>query len=281
MGIYKTASGEQAVKNRYQMLLDNWSVVYERHVVKTSFGDTHVISCGNKQHPALVLLHGSGSNSTRWLSEVEEWSKEYYVVAVDLIGEPGFSDAHRADYGSGAYGSWLDEVLANMNLQKIHLVGESLGGWVAMDFAISRVERLMSLSLMCPAGIAPMRSWTLVKTALLMLLGEKGKKRALDIALGRDKDAPETDDSKTIALIWQEYQPRSDRPTIKTDQELAQLSMPVLLIMGDSDAMIDAPTTIDRAQKNITELTLHRLPDVGHLLPSQVATVTGFLKAVS
>jgi len=68
--IYKSAEGEQAVRERYVKFLSRWPVPSQQLRVPTPQGETFVVACGEEQAPPLGLLHGSGGNAAMWMGDV-------------------------------------------------------------------------------------------------------------------------------------------------------------------------------------------------------------------
>src|SRR5262245_63230658 len=100
--------------------------------------------------PPLLFLHGGGVGI--WLPCMAQLAKEFYVIVPE---HPGF--------GASDTPPWLDTIgdLANfyldfldqLGLAGVHLVGSSLGGWIATDLAVRNATRLASLTLIGAAGI--------------------------------------------------------------------------------------------------------------------------------
>ena len=89
--IYKSAAGEARVRELYAQALARWPVAHEARRLATSQGETFVMVSGPAGAPALVLLHGSGTNTAMWMGDVAAWAEHFRVHAVDIVGEPGFS----------------------------------------------------------------------------------------------------------------------------------------------------------------------------------------------
>ncbi len=98
--VYKSPAGERAVMALYDSVLAHWPVSYEALTVPTRHGDTFVIVSGKVSASPLVLLHGAGTNSAIWVGDVVEYSQEYRVYMVDLLGEPGKSAPNRPAWNS-------------------------------------------------------------------------------------------------------------------------------------------------------------------------------------
>ena len=90
--VFKSQEGKKQILEYYDFLLKKISNPYERLIVDTSYGKTFILAMGKKDLPALILLHGSGMNSSMWIKEMEEYSKCFRVYAIDTLGEPGRSD---------------------------------------------------------------------------------------------------------------------------------------------------------------------------------------------
>ncbi|KAA9157592.1 alpha/beta fold hydrolase [Amycolatopsis acidicola] len=275
--IYKTEEGRREVLRRYEEILDGWPVPAERKRVPTGEGETFVLVSGPEHAPPLVLLHGSGSNAAMWQADVRAWSEDFRVHAVDLIGEPGLSAPTRLPLGSDGIARWLDEVLDGLGLGKAALVGASLGGWHALDYAIRRPDRVTRLALLCPGGLGKQTYGWVLPSLLLKPFGRWGTLRTLKLVAGVDpREAPES--AEYVALIFTHFLPRREKLPVFSDAELAKLTMPVRVIVGGRDAMFDSKDTETRARQAIPGVAVTVLPEVAHWIPGQTETLRDFLR---
>jgi pimeloyl-ACP methyl ester carboxylesterase len=98
--------------------------------------------------PVLLLIHGISDSSETWQHVIPELAKRYTVIAPDLLGH-GLSDKPRADYSAAAYACGMRDLLTVLDVDTVTVVGHSLGGGVAMQFAYQfpdRCERLVLVS---------------------------------------------------------------------------------------------------------------------------------------
>lgn len=98
--------------------------------------------------PVLLLIHGIGDNSETWNDIVPHLAQNYTVIAPDLLGH-GKSDKPRADYSVAAYANGMRDLLSVLGIDRVTVVGHSLGGGVAMQFAYQfphMVDRLVLVS---------------------------------------------------------------------------------------------------------------------------------------
>jgi pimeloyl-ACP methyl ester carboxylesterase len=98
--------------------------------------------------PALLLIHGVGDKSASWEPVHAKLAQRFTVIAPDLLGH-GESDKPRADYSLAAFANGLRDLLAVLGIDRVTIVGHSLGGGIAMQFAYQyphMVERIVLVS---------------------------------------------------------------------------------------------------------------------------------------
>ncbi|HET6504969.1 MAG TPA: alpha/beta hydrolase [Amycolatopsis sp.] len=102
--------------------------------------------------PAVLFLHGIGDDSSTWLDVLASLAGDFTVIAPDLLGH-GASDKPRADYSVAAYACGMRDLLATLDVDRVTVVGHSLGGGVAMQFAYQFPDRCERLVLVSAGGI--------------------------------------------------------------------------------------------------------------------------------
>jgi pimeloyl-ACP methyl ester carboxylesterase len=273
--IYRSAAGQQAVEQRYRHYLERWQVPTESRQIATRQGETFVIACGSDDAAPVVLLHGAGTNSTIWLADAAQWSQTRRVYLVDIIGEPGLSAPSRPSLQSDAYAEWLDDVLDGLGVERAAFVGASLGGWLALDYAIRRPRRVERLALRAPGGIGRQRYGVVVAAVFLTLLGERGRRITMQLALGPTPDLGDFIDY--MLLVQKHYRPRRDQlPTFRDDQ-LRSLTTPLYVIVGAHDRMLDSHDTVRRFDQLVPHAKVAVVPDAGHALTDDGDVIDRFL----
>jgi pimeloyl-ACP methyl ester carboxylesterase len=126
------------------------------------------------QGPAVLLVHGMAASSHTWRSVLPELSTHYRVVAPDLLGH-GQSAKPRGDYSLGAIAVWLRDLLDDLGITRVTLVGHSLGGGIAMQFAHQHPDYCERIVLIGSGGLGPEVGWT------LRLLAAPGAEFALPV----------------------------------------------------------------------------------------------------
>ena len=153
---FKTAEGEAKFLAAYDHEMKSWPVPYEEVDVRSRFGTTHVVICGPKTAPPLVLLHGYMATLTMWWPNIAAFSKDYRVYAIDVMGQPSKSRPSEPIGSVADFVSWLSATLDALELDRVFLLGMSFGGWLALNYAVAAPQRVRKLVLLSPGGLLPM-----------------------------------------------------------------------------------------------------------------------------
>ena len=102
--------------------------------------------------PVVVLLHGIASRAAQWEGVMSVLGDTCRVIAPDLLGH-GLSAKPRGDYSLGAHACGVRDLLSALGHDRVTLVGHSLGGGIAMQFAYQFPERIERLALISAGGL--------------------------------------------------------------------------------------------------------------------------------
>jgi len=211
--------------------------------------------------PVLLLLHGLACDHTTWTPVIRDLAKHYTVLAPDLLGH-GASAKPRADYSVGGYANGMRDLLTVLGIDKVTVVGHSLGGGVAMQFAYQFPERTERLILVSPGGLGPEVTPIIRAVSLpgynqvmgaLTLPGVRHLGKAGMRALQR-LDHPATRDLGEIADIYESFADPRARAAIRhvvravvdvkgqivtmVDRAYLTQAMPMLIVWGTEDMVI-------------------------------------------
>jgi pimeloyl-ACP methyl ester carboxylesterase len=282
--IYKSSEGERLVRERYQALLRHWPVPNEQIHIPTTQGSTFVVVSGPKDAPWLLLLHGGAANSAMWMGDARAFASSFRVCCIDMIGEPGLSAPARPSLGSDAYAVWLDEVLNHLSIGRAAVVGISLGGWLGLDYAIRRPERVEKVAVLCPGGIGRQKVGIVLATLVLRMFGKWGRRKLMERIVGRAPANPAPPLKAFfdfVALIHRHFRPRMVKLPIFSDEALRNLKGPVLAIVGGRDVLLDSAQTKRRLEQHAPNARIVYLPETGHLISGQTGRIVEFLRATS
>ncbi|MEZ5310094.1 MAG: alpha/beta fold hydrolase [Microthrixaceae bacterium] len=102
--------------------------------------------------PVVLLIHGMAGSSSTWVPALEHLAPHLTYIAPDLPGH-GRSAKPRSDYSLGAHASFLRDLLVTLGHERATIVGQSLGGGVAMQFAYQFPQRVERLALVGAGGL--------------------------------------------------------------------------------------------------------------------------------
>lgn len=278
--VYRSAEAATLVEAQYRRVLEQWPVPKTELQLPTRQGPTFVLACGPESAPPVVLLHGSQANSASWMPDAPIWSTRFRLFAVDMIGEAGLSARVRPELAGEAHALWLDDVFAGLRLSRAALVGTSLGGWLALDYASKRPAAVQALALICPAGIGRQKNF-LLKALPLLLLGPWGKRKMRELVFGpAPKALPEALQpiAELMESVGRAIKPRVVSIPQLTDAQLSKLGMPILTIIGGRDALLDSRDTMARLKRSAPHARVCFIEDGYHFLPDQASRVMDFLE---
>lgn len=125
----------------------------ERKVVRVDGAPCPYLDGGPAGGVPLVMVHGFGGDKDNWAFYAPHLTSQYRLICPDL---PGFGESRRApdgDYSVEAQARWLAKFLDALGVERCHLGGNSMGGYIALHFALMHPERLASLTLVNNAGV--------------------------------------------------------------------------------------------------------------------------------
>jgi len=202
--------------------------------------------------PDVILLHGLGGDATNWASTVPALSAKFHVLVPDQVGF-GRSDKPMIDYRVGTLVDFLNAFYKKVGITRATLVGNSLGGWVAMDFALAHPDKVNRLVLVDSAGYSQKRTGGAPLTReLLQGLNPStiaGEKQLMSVvfynkAFSSDQFAEQAlmmhlrkNDSYTIDRFIDSILRGEDF----VDGKLGAIKAPTLVVWGREDALVPLP----------------------------------------
>ena len=152
LSVFATAAGQAATLAAYDAIVDRWPVPHEELDILTSGGITHVIASGPEDAEPVVLLHAYFATATSWYRTAGALSEHYRVYAVDILGDVGKSRPVRPMASLDDFARWFTELADGLQAARVHLVGNSVGGFIASYCAMKLPGGVASLTLIAPAA---------------------------------------------------------------------------------------------------------------------------------
>jgi len=237
--------------------------------------------------PALLLLHGITDSSATWEGVAPALADHFTLIAPDLLGH-GESATPRGDYSLGAHASGVRDVLTALGIERVTVVGHSLGGGIAMQFAYQfpeRTERLVLVSsgglgrevhLLLRAAALPGADYVLpaLTSAGLLTVGRSvgGVLKRLRLAPGEDMQVlaqgfASLDNAGSrqafLHTVRAVIEPSGQRVSAQDRLSLAGL-LPSLIVWGERDSIIPVEHGAD-AHEAMPGSRFEVFPDAGHM----------------
>ena len=223
----------------------------------------------------VIMMHGIGGNRLNWTDQIAAFSPRFHAAAWDARGY-GDSDDYEGPLNFHDYADDVVRVLDHFGVRKAHVVGLSMGGRIAMDFAARHAERLKTLVL-CDThkGFALMpedRKAAFIASRKAPLLAGKEPK---DIAgpVARTLVGPKASEEAyerlvdSMCRLHKESYIKSIEASVRMDprSDLANIKVPTLVIAG-ADDRLTPPDVARELASEIPGAELVIVPDAGHLV---------------
>ena len=208
--------------------------------------------------PAVVLIHGFLENTTMWNVTIPELSKRNRVIAIDLLGN-GKSDCIWYTHSMELFAETLEAVLKKVRIRKCILVGNSLGGYVALAFAEKHPKRVKGLCLMNSTSNEDTADRKLLRTRANKMVHKNFSnlvRMSFTNLFSEEsrivfKDQMKNALSEAMQTPIQGYIAGQEGMKLRPNRNhvLAENSFKKLIIMGKKDAVLDYKTSLEEVEK--------------------------------
>ncbi len=253
-----------------------------RFDLTTSLGTVRVYRFEGPAGTPVVLLPGRNASTPMYRTNLPPLMQRRTVYSVDLLGEAGLSVQRAPIAGPDDHARWMEETLAGLGLKRAHLLGVSIGGWTAVNYAVRRPGRAASLTLLDAVMTfdrIPVK--TLVASVGMYAPGvpKAVRRRILSwISGGADVDelVPE---AQLISAGASDFVLHLPPPRPITDDQLCFLDVPVLALIAGRSVMLDAARAAARARNLLPRGQVELWPDASHAIngeyPDEIAERAG------
>ncbi len=227
------------------------------------------LESGNSKK-TLVLIHGLGASAERWNQVIPLFSDDYHIIVPDLIGF-GYSDKPLVDYTTEFFSNFLGKFFVTSGIERPNLIGSSLGGQIAAEYAASHSQEIEKLVLVSPSGA--MKQSTPALDAYIMAAlypNEQSAKNAFELM--------ECSGNKVNEVIVNRFIERMRLPNAKLafmstllgiknselfTSKLQTISTPTMIIWGSDDPVIPI-NHADSFVSTIQDCRFFRMDGCGH-----------------
>lgn len=256
---------EAAFRDKEAVLWERTARPPEAIDVATQLGSTRVYRWSGAGTP-VVFLHGMSDTSIRWIPFAEALYG-HDVYSIDIIGDVGHSKPAIGLTSADDYAVWLGETLDSLDLTQPHIVGHSLGGYIAFRYAMTP-NNVRSLIGFDPVGVVELKlsrlmSWS-IRVGIASFTPAPVRRR-----LAQPLRQPLLNDKAAMAVLLgaQRGHPIRLPPLpVFTDDQLQCITVPIRVLVGAESTMFDTKRLADRINQGTPQGEAHILPEAGHAL---------------
>jgi len=268
--IFKNEKARKRIENWYQKFLERVDGKTNSIEVSTSNGKNHVLMVGDSSNPPLVCLHAMMTSSAHLASELGTLLDKFYLIMPDLPGQSVRGLITRLSYTDDSHSQWLKEIFDELKLQDVPLLGVSLGGLIARQFASSYPERVKSMILIVPAGITQgslIKGFTKIAWPMIMYKIRPTEER-LQKFVSHLLTTWDEDWARYLGDSFNDFETNLKIPPIASDEELNSLTVPCLVIGAEDDISFPGDEVIERAESHIPIVETELIKNSKHSPPT-------------
>lgn len=271
--IFKSEAGVRPFEEAYDRSLGLWSVAGRQIKVNTAYGETHVIVSGPENGKPILLFHGMTGNSTMWYETVPALQK-YRTYCIDVPGDFGRSTILKPLKTKEDCIDWIEQLLTSLGLERVALIGHSMGGWLSANFALHRPERVNMLVLLAPVStILPIPFLKLMRHVYPSILSPNPKRirKTWDWFLGKGNSLHPVVLEQIITAYTFCRPKLAVIPHIFPKEMWEGFRSPILFLVGDEEVIYHAKHAENRVRTWIPSAEFETVPRAGHCLITEQA----------
>lgn len=277
IGYWRSAEGQQAYAAAYAEAMNVLPPPTQTYDIPTAYGTVRVYEWTNERTrsktPA-VFLPGRSSGVPMWADNLAAIAATRPVYAMDALGDAGLSKQTAVLNDGGDQAAWLDQVLSALELDSVHLIGHSFGGWSAANYAARYPQRVATLLLLEPVfTFQGLNLDIYIKSipASLPFLPKSWRDSFLQ-DIGGTTEIDLTDPvTRMIATGVEYYAAKLPTPEQISPEQMRSWKMPVFVAMAGKSTLHDGAAAVVVANENVEQIQAKLWPDATHSLPMEVA----------
>ncbi|XVH32622.1 alpha/beta fold hydrolase [Haloferacaceae archaeon DSL9] len=258
--IYRSDDGERRVKQQYGDAVDALDADFEDRWIRTRHGKTHLLVTGPEDAPPLLLFHGGNALNPLTLEWFLPLAAQYRIYAPDTVGHPGLSAQTRLSPHDESYGTWVVDLLDELGLDAVPMIGVSYGGGILLRTAAVAPERITAAALVAPAGLSAGGSLGLLfemgpsMIAYRLYPNDRLLRSALQPLFTDPIGAIDARVFDQLAAVFRHVDLEIGFPRPTTAADLEAFTAPTLLIAAEDDPLFPPEQLCSRARAVIPSL---------------------------
>lgn len=228
---------------------------------------------GKESGETVLFLHGLGSSSQDWEKQVDAFTSEYRVMTIDMRGH-GQSDKPHEPYSMSVFASDVKELLSRQGIEKVHLVGLSMGGMIGFQLAVDSQELIQSMTIINSGPGVVIKTFKDRFSVWLRFLIVRfmGMKKMGETIAPRLFVEPEQEALRQLFVQhWAQNDPKAYMNAMRAivgwdvEDRIHTINCPTLIIASDQDY---TPVSAKESyMKKMPSATLHIVENAHHAVP--------------
>lgn len=282
--IYTSEENRETLMAIYEECKSYWPKNTEDIFIETEYGKVHVLACGKKDNPPLLMFHAASMGAHSWAENLEPLLESYRIYAVDNIGEGNKSqlkDALNYPNSPKEIADLYASIADNLRIESSPVFGASNGGYITQVYTYYYPEKVESLALFGPMGLTQLsvKSIFMLGAASMYPL-QAVRNGVTNWAIGNDEYVNQKY-GDWFNQIMKATIPSVAMPVPMTTEQKKQMDLPVLLFLGTKDAIVGDAEIARQTALDYPNIQIEIL-DSGHLISVEKAdfvnaTITEFL----
>ena len=266
--IYLSDQLEEELMKIYDEKTAYWPEHTEDLYIDSKYGRVHVLACGNKENPPLIMVHAASMGAHSWAENLEPLLDRFRIYSVDNIGEGNKSvlkDALVYPDNQKEIADHFAFLMDHLGLESAPLFGASNGGFVIQCFASYYPERVASLALFGPMGLTQLTGNSVMMLSIATMYPfQFVRDRVTRWAIGEDPYVNEKY-GDWFNCMMKATIPSVARPVPLTTEQKSSIDLPVLLFLGTKDQIVGDPETAKNLANDFPDIRIQIL-ESGHLI---------------
>jgi pimeloyl-ACP methyl ester carboxylesterase len=262
---FRSQAGYDALAADYDRLLtERWSPTPESVMLPTPDGATHVLLAGDPAAPPLILLHGAMIHAGTLYDVAPALSQHFRLIAPDMPGQAGKTLYPRARHKGPEEIAWLTHVMDALEVERAHVAGLSLGGWLALMMGIHAPERVQRIVAIAPASFVGLNYQFLLRSIWAALRPTRDRIASVVRYMSAPTSPLNEDVIIGMQLVFKHLSPAQPVTRRFTDAELRSLTVPTLIMAGAYEVIYAAEKLMRRAKRLVPNVETVIIPDASH-----------------
>ena len=269
---FKTSAGKLEYFKYYEEIMKTIPSPTSTHQIETAWGDVFIYEWRNqnaKDFSPIILLSGHSSGTPMWSENLEYFTKNHTVFAIDTLWDV-WKSIQNVPLENGDDSLWIAEAIEKLWISKAHFVGHSFWAGYLANFAVKNPEKVESLTLLEPAIALNSLSfktmfWATISS--IWLFPESWKNYALAQISWESSEniSSENPLAQMIKVASTEFSSSLPSPKTLSTEELKNINFPVYVALSDKSAItgkaaLESAKLIPNATVKVWENTTHSLP---------------------